>query len=77
MGMTNATSLFSAVIIAVCLPMGVVSARNGPAKFLSCPEPWFARPGAKQVAANILSFQSKLGGWTKNINNAAAPAKPG
>lgn len=29
------------------------------------------------MAANILSFQSKLGGWPKNIDTAAAPAKPG
>lgn len=77
MAKTNAISLFSAVIIAACHLTGEVSAGNGPAKFLSRPESWFAGPEAKQVASSIISCQSKLGGWPKNIDTTSAPAKPG
>jgi PelA/Pel-15E family pectate lyase len=32
---------------------------------------WFASAEAKQIAANILSFQSDLGGWPKNVDTTA------
>jgi pectate lyase len=43
-------------------------AGNAPALFLKKKADWFAGDEAKQIAANILSWQSDLGGWLKNEN---------
>ncbi len=44
----------------------------GPAnKYLKKGSDWFASPEAKQIAANILSYQADLGGWPKNIDTTA------
>ena len=48
------------------LAKGVPDYRNKPDK-------WFAGDEAKSVAANILSWQSDLGGWPKNQDTTAAP----
>jgi PelA/Pel-15E family pectate lyase len=56
---------------AFCLAGGAAAA--GPADFLEKPDAWFAGAEAKQVAANILSYQTELGGWPKNVDTAAAP----
>jgi PelA/Pel-15E family pectate lyase len=45
--------------------------RRGPEGYLNQPSEWFATDEAKQVAANILSYQSDAGGWPKNIDTAA------
>ena len=39
--------------------------------YLRKPADWFSSPEANQVAANILSFQSDLGGWPKNVDTTA------
>ncbi|MBT5927840.1 MAG: pectate lyase [Verrucomicrobia bacterium] len=39
-----------------------------PEDYLKKPDAWFVGEEAKQVAANILSFQSDLGGWPKNVS---------
>ncbi|MDG1890566.1 MAG: pectate lyase [Verrucomicrobiota bacterium] len=36
--------------------------------FLKKDDAWFATEEAKSVARNILSFQSELGGWPKNVS---------
>jgi len=40
--------------------------------FLNHPDSWFASPEAKEIAVNILSYQSDLGGWPKNTNTTAS-----
>ncbi len=57
-------------IVAICL-LTVGSAVASPADYLKKPDAWFAAEEARQVAANILSHQSELGGWPKNINTTA------
>jgi len=46
-------------------------AGKGLRPYLRQPADWFSSPEAKQVAANILSFQSDLGGWPKNVDTTA------
>jgi pectate lyase len=52
---------------------GVAPAANGPQKYLQKADDWFSGDEAKRIAANILSYQSDLGGWPKNIDTTAAP----
>jgi pectate lyase len=49
------------------------SAASGPQKYLKKSDEWFGGEEAKKVADNILSYQSELGGWPKNIDTTAAP----
>jgi pectate lyase len=51
---------------------GVAHALDGPGKYLDRPDAWFASDEAKTVAENILSHQSPLGGWPKNLDTSAA-----
>lgn len=55
----------------VCLLAGHGVA--GPGEYLKKPDAWFQSEEAKQIAANILSHQSDLGGWPKNISTTAKP----
>lgn len=49
-------------------------AKTGGARyFLKKQAGWFAGAEAKRVAANILSYQSDLGGWPKNIDTTSVP----
>jgi pectate lyase len=54
-------------------PAGGARAANGPHRYLDRPDAWFRGEEAARVAANILSFQSDLGGWPKNVDTTAAP----
>jgi PelA/Pel-15E family pectate lyase len=54
-------------------PSGRAQAARGPRQYLDKPDTWFASAEAKRVAGNILSFQSDLGGWPKNVDTAAGP----
>lgn len=40
---------------------------------LKQPDEWFQGAQATQVARSVLSYQSPLGGWPKNVNTAAEP----
>src|SRR5947209_19002946 len=51
------------------------SAASGAQKYLKKPDDWFKSDDARAVAANILSYQSDLGGWPKNIDTTSAPYK--
>lgn len=53
--------------------VGEASAAEGPRRYLDRPDGWFATEEARRVAANILSHQSELGGWPKNIDTTATP----
>jgi PelA/Pel-15E family pectate lyase len=48
-------------------------AAGGPRQYLKKPDAWFVGEEARRVAENILSYQSDLGGWPKNIDTTAAP----
>jgi pectate lyase len=48
-------------------------AAAAPGEYLRKPDAWFASEEARQVAANILSYQSELGGWPKNVDTASRP----
>ncbi len=48
-------------------------AKGGARQYVKQPAEWYATPEAKTIAANILSYQSALGGWPKNIDTTAAP----
>src|SRR5690242_14998911 len=45
----------------------------GPKNYLKKPDAWFGGEDAKRIAGNILSWQSDLGGWPKNVETAEAP----
>ena len=51
-------------------------ALDGPGVYLKKPDAWFTGAEAKGMADNILSYQSKLGGWPKNIDTTAASDTP-
>jgi Pectic acid lyase len=48
-------------------------AKGGARQYINKPAAWYSTAEARQVAANILSYQSDLGGWPKNIDTTAAP----
>ena len=45
---------------------------DGARQYLKKPAGWFATEDAKRVAGNVLSYQSDLGGWPKNVDTTAA-----
>jgi len=51
----------------------MVQAAGGPHRYLSRSDAWFSGEEAKAVAEAILSHQSDLGGWPKNVDTTAAP----
>ncbi|HUF60738.1 MAG TPA: pectate lyase [Verrucomicrobiales bacterium] len=59
--------------IATGLMAGSAAADAG--QDLKQPGAWFSGDEAREVAANILSHQSELGGWPKNVSTAASPYK--
>ena len=63
---------FRAILFALALA-GAAQAATGPTRYLKMPADWFAGGEARQLAANILSWQSDLGGWPKNEDTAAQP----
>jgi len=38
---------------------------------------WFASDSARAIARNLLSFQTRNGGWSKHVDYAAGPRQPG
>ena len=46
-------------------------AKDGASQYLKMPSAWYAGAEARQIASNILSWQSELGGWPKNTNTTA------
>src|SRR5260370_39025078 len=48
------------------------AAMAAPRQYLKKPDAWYAGDEASRIAANILSYQSDLGGWPKNIDTTAA-----
>ncbi len=50
----------------VVLALAGAAQAEGPGPYLKKKTAWFAGPEAQQIAVNILSWQSDLGGWPKN-----------
>lgn len=46
---------------------------RGVAAYVNRPSAWYASPQGRHIAANVLSWQSELGGWPKNVDTANAP----
>ena len=61
------------ILGAWCLLAGNVWSADAARQFVKKPDAWFAGDEAKRVAANILSWQSDLGGWPKNEDTTAKP----
>lgn len=45
----------------------------GPERHFDKPDAWFAGDEGRRITATILSYQSDLGGWPKNLDTTAAP----
>ncbi len=71
----NSTFSRAGVFAALCfLGCGnFASGKDGVAAYSKKPDAWFATQTAKRIATNILSWQSDLGGWPKNVNTADEP----
>ena len=66
----NLIAAFFVLCLTLCASAEpTTSARN----YLTKPNDWFKTDEAKNIAANILSYQSPLGGFPKNIDTGAAP----
>lgn len=66
--MIRSRSLIIALLL-LAAPMAL--AVDGARRYLKKPAEWFKSDEAKHIAANILSYQSDLGGWPKNIDTTA------
>jgi PelA/Pel-15E family pectate lyase len=64
---------YTLAVVIVCSMAGPAAANPG--RYLKKDNAWFASDEAKQIAANILSYQSELGGWPKNVSTTDAPFK--
>ncbi len=50
-----------------------LQAASVPRQYLRKPDAWYAGDEARKVAANILSYQTGLGDWPKNLDTTAKP----
>ncbi len=75
----RSTTVRRATLAAVgCLLVLIASrapalAKSGAREYVKKPAEWYATVEAKRVAANILSYQSDLGGWPKNTDTTGVP----
>jgi pectate lyase len=60
-------------LVLVLTSTGTLLPARGPQRYLNKPGAWFAGPEARSIAENILSYQSDLGGWPKNVDTTRAP----
>jgi PelA/Pel-15E family pectate lyase len=71
--LTNCSAAaFRVIAILFVLGQSASATAGPPQKYLKKGDEWFATDEAKRIAANILSYQSDLGGWPKNIDTTAA-----
>lgn len=57
----------------VLLLLVITSVEARPKDYLKRPDAWFAGEEAERMGTNILSYQSELGGWPKNVETTAGP----
>jgi PelA/Pel-15E family pectate lyase len=65
----SAVAAFAATVLLTGIPPAM--AAKGVRQYLKKRDDWFRSPEAKHDAANILSYQSELGGWPKNVDTTA------
>lgn len=58
-------------LIAIIMGLTAVSALGGPEEYLPRNDEWYASGEADSIARNILSHQSRHGGWPKNSDTTA------
>lgn len=58
-------------LLVLCLTCTLASAH--PRDHLTKPDDWYLTPDAATIATHILSHQSPLGGWPKNLDTSASP----
>ncbi len=66
-------SVFFSLGLGAILVVNSLPAVEGARQYLKRPDAWYAGGEAKRIGTNILSFQSDLGGWPKNVDTTAAP----
>jgi PelA/Pel-15E family pectate lyase len=59
------------IVLLLSSAPALVGAKNAAGTYLKNSNHWFAGEQAKQIATNILSFQSELGGWPKNTDTTS------
>ncbi len=59
------------IFVVLLLAAGAARAEHGARDYLKKPAEWWAGDEARTIAANILSWQSDLGGWPKNVDTTA------
>jgi PelA/Pel-15E family pectate lyase len=62
--------LIALLLIASCSPAVAV---DGARRYLKQSDAWFTTDEGKRITQNILSHQSPLGGWPKNVDTAPTP----
>lgn len=65
------------LLLAVFALLGTEAAADGPAEYLTRDAGWYSSDEAQHIAANVLSWQSPLGGWPKNVDTIAARPRDG
>jgi PelA/Pel-15E family pectate lyase len=63
----------AALALVVVMTSASTLPARGPERYLKKPAAWFAGQEAGGIAENILSYQSDLGGWPKNLDTTRAP----
>lgn len=62
-----------AVLAIANLLLTISAADARPRDFLKQTDAWYAGDEARRIAARVMSFQSELGGWPKNVDTTAGP----
>ena len=71
--LTHRILVTGALLLATFASTSVSIASEHPGRYLKKPDAWFSTGEAKQVVSNVLSYQSELGGWPKNVDTTASP----
>jgi pectate lyase len=64
---------FALVVCFAFVSQPACAATEGPHQYLHKPDDWFRSEDGLRVTTNILSHQSALGSWPKNVDTTAAP----
>ena len=65
------------ILTLILLMVQAACAVTSVSAFLKKDEQWFGGKKAREVLENVLSYQSELGGWPKNMDTAGKPYRGG
>lgn len=69
----RASECFLGIVMIACAGLEAQAADHFPWPTIAArPDGWYRSPEAREKIANVLSHQSNLGGWPKNIDTSAA-----